>query len=55
MGRTLLTGVVKNRKNLKKKQYSVIRRLFLRKINLENRGGCGIMDSVMCSRADRRS
>ena len=32
---------------LKNKRFSVRRRLFLRKINLENRAGCGIMNSVV--------
>ena len=41
---------VKNRKKLKNKRFSVRRRPFLRKINLENRGGCGIMDNVMLTR-----
>lgn len=35
------------RKKLKNKHFPVRQRPFLRKINLENGGGCGIMNSVI--------
>ena len=46
---------VKTGKKPENRHFSVGQRPFLRKINLENRGGCGIMDSVMFNRIRQKT